>query len=1030
VVLVPSTETDGTAILVASFYSSLGQVDPNHSATSISTTLTDALLSIDPYFEDPNFLPFFTGGLPSLAGGSISMSGGVTSLQAPAGWSLDGGSLVLQDGTTLASGWSTDGTSTPVLVDYNADGSVNTAFGTNGEIVGTAGSTGMPFTQDPSGEIYVTDLTQNSDGSYTAVNSAYTSAGVADPAYLVNPPQDTTGSGVYGTTSGSYSANLQVPAGYSLDGGEIVLQDGTTLASGWSTDGTSTPVLVDYNADGSVNTAFGTNGEIVGTAGTTSQTFWQDAGGEILVSDTTLNADGSSSELTSAFTSAGISDPNSLATLPDGSTSSLPGVAGTTGTVTLLSEDFSNGIFGDGTSWTNNGVIWSWQLLNGDLAPTQYESYSTSQAPDRGMPATEGGFEVASSSNDGSLWAVTADITLPASYDATQPARITFDAGYRDEVTSGQFEIYNVTQGKDLLAPTDVTGSVGTWTGNSFYVDLSGTNPGDVIELRWLDSAQNSWSGLEVGSVNFTAPSVFASEDPVEAPPSVAIDPIPVPMTPIDRLIPPDGVFLGWAFQTLQDGTRLVLGCNTDVTRTPVLVDYNADGSVNTDFGTNGELTGPVGATDLWAAQNADGSLQVAGSMLVSDGATTAFFFARYTASGQPDLSFGGGTGMLLAPEGEDLTGNFQTLADGSIIASATSTDGTNTPVLIGYAADGTLNASFGVQGLISGPAGTTSLWATDQGDGTLLVTAWVNSTTDGLSRQTATFDDSGAMVSDFAPVADTANNINDFQRPSYPLNSWNLVPIGKTWLVADTMGWKAFPVAMADTSFAVSSSATAHGYSGEAKSSADVSGNHSRNGSTGGTIVPVSQKTTSETVRPSASSPSPSSADGTAIISGQDSGALSFAAKTSLGLVTSASPFGVIAPPADATDAPASSSIVVAPTFDPSSLGSAALAAVSALKLADASEYAARRDVDGVFSDDVADAAVDANTQPLFPTNSAQPAGNANGKGKAPSRQNPSAVTPSETQFPATADDSDPSAKIAEKETNQNVISEILSLI
>jgi len=550
---------------------------------------------------------------------------------------------------------------------------------------------------------------------------------------------------------------LQAPSGYALDGLLQVLQDGTFLASGQSTDGTKTPVLADYNADGSINASFGVNGTITGNPGTDFQYAYQDSNsGEIVFKQFANQSDGSITEVDNFYTPTGQIDPANSSVTTTIAISTDPfiidpvvptdpividpipvdgglgwGNSGNSGDINLLSEDFSNVSWQAGTSWENSGVTWNWQLVNGDVAPTEFESYNAAGAPDRGMSATEGGFEVASSGNDGSLWAVTASITLPEGFDPNQSGTISFDAGYRDQVTSGQFGIYDVTQGMDLLTPQQIDGSVGTWTGNQFSVDLSLAAPGDVLELRWLDSASNSCSGLEVGAVNFTAFSAGS---------------------PIDGLTAPDGVTLDGDALYLQDGSLLASGWSADGNLTPVLVDYNADGSINTAFGNNGELTGPVRATELWSSQTESGAIQLQGYVDNGDGTSSAFL-AQYNSAGQLDTNFGGGSGFLTAPEGESFHGIFQTLADGSILASVISTDGNSTPALVGYSAGGAINTAFGSNGLIYGPEGTDSLSAIDNGDGTVSVSAEVLFSDRTYAIYSAQYDLSENLLADFSPV-------------------------------------------------------------------------------------------------------------------------------------------------------------------------------------------------------------------------------------------------------------------------------------
>ena len=447
---------------------------------------------------------------------------------------------MISDGSFLVSANTTDGNNTPVIVDYTSAGVVNNDFGTNGEIVAPAGVSSEWFYQDgTSGDIVVTDFSSQNDASFTDQSTYYTQLGQVDPnipainstyaPITVDPVFPVTGSGYYGTQS------LTAPSGYTLDGGWQTLQDGTTLASGVSSDGSNTPVLADYNADGSINSLFGDNGIIIGTPGTDYQYAYQDSNsGEIVFKQYTNQTDGSISEVDTYFTTTGQLD------------TSNPAVATT--------------------------------------------------------------------------------ITI------------------------------------------------------------------DPIAV-----------------------------DPIPVDPLPIIDPVPLPPVTgsgyygTQNLDAPAGYTLDGGWQTLQDGTSLNSGYSTDGNYTPVLVDYNADGSINTLFGNNGELSGPAGTVWMSATQLANGSIQLQGNVASNDG--TGVFLQQFTASGQLDTTFGGGSGSLTAPEGESFNGTFTSLSNGDILAAAITTDGNSTPVLVDYTSAGVVNTDFGTSGEIDAASGVSIEWSYQEGD-------------------------------------------------------------------------------------------------------------------------------------------------------------------------------------------------------------------------------------------------------------------------------------------------------------------------
>jgi formylglycine-generating enzyme required for sulfatase activity len=178
--------------------------------------------------------------------------------------------------------------------------------------------------------------------------------------------------------------------------------------------------------------------------------------------------------------------------------------------IELINERFVNVGINTSTIWTKNGINWTWKLITGSVAPNLSEVYNAADAWARGVPTTQGGFEIASQPDPkGATWAVVAQLTLPQNIDLTKNASVTFDVGYRRVKTSGRFECFNVTKGSYILNSQNLNASVGTWSPNSYNISLSDSQANDVIELRWIDTTTNDGlggaSGLQIGPVQFKA---------------------------------------------------------------------------------------------------------------------------------------------------------------------------------------------------------------------------------------------------------------------------------------------------------------------------------------------------------------------------------------------------------------------------------------------------------------------------------------------------------------------------------------------
>jgi len=470
-----------------------------------------------------------------------------------------------------------------------------------------------------------------------------------------------TGVGLLDTSFGGGSGQLIAPDGTNLNGVPQVMNDGSFLVSANTTDGSNTPVIVGYTSTGDVNYDFGTNGEIVAPAGVSSEWFYQDStSGDIVVNDFTSQNDGSFTDQTTFYTTTGQLDPSN------------PSVA------TTIIPDTGSGYYG-----TDNLTAPSGYTLDG------------------GWQTLQDGTTLASGfSSDGS--------NTPVLVDYNADGSINSSFGNNGTI-------------------------IGT-PGTDYQYSYQDSNSGEIVFKQYTNQADGSISEVDTyftttGQLDSSNPSVATTIipdpiaiDPIPVDPLPIIDPVPLPpMTGsgyygTDNLTAPSGYTLDGGWQTLQDGTTLASGFSSDGNYTPILVDYNADGSINTAFGNNGELTGPAGASWLSANQTDTGTIQIQGSVSNSDGSYSSFL-EQLTSSGQLDTTFGGGSGSLTAPEGLVFNGTFTSLSNGDILASAITTDGNDTPVLVDYTFDGLVNTDFGSSGEIDAAKGVSIEWFYQEGD-------------------------------------------------------------------------------------------------------------------------------------------------------------------------------------------------------------------------------------------------------------------------------------------------------------------------
>ncbi|MBI3345430.1 MAG: hypothetical protein HY028_11360 [Gammaproteobacteria bacterium] len=147
------------------------------------------------------------------------------------------------------------------------------------------------------------------------------------------------------------------------------------------------------------------------------------------------------------------------------------------------------------------------------------------------------------------------------------------------------------------------------------------------------------------------------------------------------------------------DGKIVVVGENgTDF----LVARYNADGSLDSSFGTGGRVTTDFGAEDVAQAVaiQPDGKIIVVGYTI--NGSSGDFALARYNPNGSLDSGFGGSGKLVTDFGGYDLAYAVALQPDGKLIAGGLSTTPSNLGdfALVRYNPNGTLDLSFGVAGL------------------------------------------------------------------------------------------------------------------------------------------------------------------------------------------------------------------------------------------------------------------------------------------------------------------------------------------
>jgi len=140
------------------------------------------------------------------------------------------------------------------------------------------------------------------------------------------------------------------------------------------------------------------------------------------------------------------------------------------------------------------------------------------------------------------------------------------------------------------------------------------------------------------------------------------------------------------------------------------LVRYNTNGTLDTGFGTGGIVTTPVRSGNDYAhalSIQPDGRIVAAGSS--DNGIKYDFALVRYNINGTLDTGFGtGGIVITTIGSGFDIAYALGIQPDGRIVAAGSSNNGSNFDfALVRYNANGTRDTGFGAGGKVTSPIGS-----------------------------------------------------------------------------------------------------------------------------------------------------------------------------------------------------------------------------------------------------------------------------------------------------------------------------------
>jgi uncharacterized delta-60 repeat protein len=202
------------------------------------------------------------------------------------------------------------------------------------------------------------------------------------------------------------------------------------------------------------------------------------------------------------------------------------------------------------------------------------------------------------------------------------------------------------------------------------------------------------------------------------------------------------GTDAAWSL-TIQQDSKILLGgwSNDGIQDNFALVRYNTDGSLDADFDGDGKVVTPVGSggsSGRGVAVQSDGKIVLAG--IASNGGNTDFAVVRYNNNGSLDTDFANnGKAITAVGNSTDYAYSIAIQADGKIVVAGYSYSGSNADfAIVRYNSSGTLDTGFDVDGKVIASIGAGNDYALKvavQPDGKLVV---VGSATIGSSSDIA----------------------------------------------------------------------------------------------------------------------------------------------------------------------------------------------------------------------------------------------------------------------------------------------------
>jgi uncharacterized delta-60 repeat protein len=236
-------------------------------------------------------------------------TGGVVKARSETNNSARGYGMALQpDGKIVMAGWNWPGTIDFCVMRFNADGSFDNSFGTDGKVttpIGSGNDEGTNVAIQSDGKIVVTGSSFNASGNTDYVVIRYTSAGAVDSTFGTN--------GIVTTDINSYD----IPEGIAINSTTGAITIAGTSNSNYSLlgnhhTGNGDFTVVRYTSSGALDGSFGTGGiatfDISSGSADAAHSLAVQPDGKLIVAGTTVRTVNNKDVVVVRLTTAGALD--------------------------------------------------------------------------------------------------------------------------------------------------------------------------------------------------------------------------------------------------------------------------------------------------------------------------------------------------------------------------------------------------------------------------------------------------------------------------------------------------------------------------------------------------------------------------------------------------------------------------------------------------------------------------------------------------------------------------------------------------